>query len=178
MRSFRVAMNQALSDYCGGHELAGGLEFWKLDGLEMKMLTRLLVAMMAAGVVIAGPIPATLAQTPPQRAVLAPLRMQLRDEIARMTSLRPNEIEVHTTHAVIRVVLINTVYNADPSSEREYLASTISALVRKNAETDPRYKPVAVLLVDFVKRGHWYTKTVESIEFRREANGTFARHTT
>lgn len=87
MRSFRVAMNQALSDYYGGHELARGLEFWKLDGLEMKMLRRLLVAMMAAGVVIAGPIPATLAQTPaPQRAVLAPLRMQLRDEIARMTS--------------------------------------------------------------------------------------------
>ena len=79
---------------------------------------------------------------------------------------------------MIRVVLINTVYNADPSSEREYLASTISALVRKNAETDPRYKPVAVLLVDFVKRRHWYTKTVELIEFRREASGTFARHTT
>src|SRR5271166_4297205 len=143
----------------------------------MKMLKLLLVAMMAAGVVIAGSTPATLAQTQ-QHAVLAPLRTQLRDEIARMTSLSPNEIEVHATNAVIRVVLVNTVYNADPSSEREYLASTISALVRKNAETDPRYKPVAVLLVDFVKRGHWYTKTVESIEFRREANGTFARHTT
>ena len=143
------------------------------------MLKRLLVAMMAAGVVIAGPSPATLAQTPAQQhAVLAPLRTQLRDEIARMTSLSPIEIEVHATNAVIRVVLVNKVYNADPSSEREYLASTISALVRKNAETDPRYKQVAVLLIDFVKRGHWYTKTIELIEFRREANGTFARHTT
>jgi hypothetical protein len=145
----------------------------------MKLMRRLLVAMMAAGVVNAGPTPATLAQTPaPQREVLATLQMQLREEIAQMTSLRPNEIEVHATRAVIRVMLINTVYNADPSSEREYLASTISALVRKNAETDPRYKPVAVLLVDFVKRGHWYAKTVESIEFRKEANGAFSRHKT
>ena len=95
-----------------------------------------------------------------------------------MTSLNPNEIEVHATNAVIRVVLVNTVYNGDPSSEREYLASTISGLVRKNAETDSRYKPVAVLLVDFVKRGHWRTKTVELVEFRRQADGAFARHKT
>ena len=39
----------------------------------------------------------------------APLRTQLRDEIARMTSLSPNEIEVHATNAVIRVVLVNKV---------------------------------------------------------------------
>ena len=90
----------------------------------MKILKRLLVAMVAAGVVIAGPTPVTLAQTPaPQHAVLARLRTQLRDEIARMTNLSPIEIEVHATNAVIRVLLVNTVYNADPSSEREYLAS-------------------------------------------------------
>jgi hypothetical protein len=95
-----------------------------------------------------------------------------------MTSLDPNKIEVHATKAAIRVLLVNTVYNGDPSSEREYLASTILGLVRKNAKTDSRYKPVAVLLVDFVKRGHWRTKTVESVEFRRAADGTFARHKT
>ena len=143
------------------------------------MLKRPFAAMLAAVIVVAGPAPAVIAQTPAQQhAISAPLRAQLRDEIARMTSLDPNEIEVHATNAVIRVVLVNTVYNGDPSSEREYLASTISGLVRKNAETDSRYKPVAVLLVDFVKRGHWRTKTVESVEFRREADGTFARHKT
>ena len=68
---------------------------------------------------------------------------------------------MHATKAAIRVVLVNTVYNGDPSSEREYLASTIAGLMRKNAKTNSRYKPVAVLLVDFVKRGHWRTKTVE-----------------
>jgi hypothetical protein len=143
------------------------------------MLKCLLAAMMAAGIVVAGPAPAVIAQTPAQQhAMSASLRTQLRDEIARMTSLDPNEIEVHVTNVVIRVVLVNTAYNGDPSSEREYLASTISGLVRKNAETDPRYRPVAVLLVDFVKRGHWRTRTVESVEFRREAGGTFARHKT
>ena len=143
------------------------------------MLKRFLAAMMAAGIVVSGTAPAVIAQAPAQqRAMSASLGTQLRDEIARMTSLGPNEIEVHATNAVIRVVLVNTAYNGDPSSEREYLASTISALLRKNAETDPRFKPVAVILVDFVKRGHWRTKTVESVEFRREADGTFARHKT
>jgi hypothetical protein len=142
------------------------------------MVKRLVAAMLAAGIVVAGPAPAVIAQTPAQHAISAPLRAQLRDEIARMTSLDPNKIEVHATKAVIRVVLVNTVYNGDPSSEREYLASTIAGLVWKNAKTDSRYKPVAVLLVDFVKRGHWRTKTVESVEFRRAADGTFARHKT
>ncbi len=143
------------------------------------MLKRLLAAMLAAGIVVAGPAPAVMAQTPPQQhAISAPLRAQLRDEIARMTSLDPNKIDVRATNVVIRVVLVNTVYNGDPSSEREYLASTISGLVQKNAKTDFRYKPVAVLLVDFVKRGHWRTKAVESVEFRRAADGTFARHKT
>ena len=126
------------------------------------MLKRLLGAMLAAVIVVAGPALAVIAQTPAQQhAMSAPLRAQLRDEIARMTSLNPNEIEVHATNAVIRVVLVNTVYNGDPSSEREYLASNISALVQKNTGTDPRFKLVVVILVDFIKRGHWFAKTIE-----------------
>jgi hypothetical protein len=142
------------------------------------MLKRLLAAMMVAELVMAGAASAAMAQAPSQEHAPTSLRTQLRDEIARMTSLSPNEIEVHVTSAVIRVVLVNTVYNTDPSSDREHLASTISALVRKNAETDSRYKSVAALLVDFVKRAHWFTKTVESVEFRRGVDGTFARHKT
>jgi hypothetical protein len=142
------------------------------------MLMRLLAAMMIAELVMAQAAPAAWAQAPSQERAPTSLRTQLRDDIARMTSLSPNEIEVHVTSAAIRVALVNTVYNSDPSSDREHLASAISALVRKNAETDPRYKPAAVLLVDFVKRGRWFTKTVESVEFRKGADGTFARHKT
>jgi len=95
-----------------------------------------------------------------------------------MTSLSLNEIEVHATNTVVRIVLVNTGYNGDRPSDREYLASTISALVRTNAEKDPAYKGIVVLHVEFVKRGHWLSKIVDSVEYRRKADGTFARHQT
>ena len=86
--------------------------------------------------------------------------------------------QVHATNAMIRVVLVNTAYNGDRPSDREHLASTISALVNKNAEKDAGYKPIVVLHVEFVRRGHLFTKTVDAIEFRRQADGAFARHET
>ena len=63
------------------------------------------------------------------------------------------------------------------SADREYLASNIAALMNKNAEKDPGLKPILVLHVEFVKRGLW-SKTVDAIEFRRRADGKFARHQT
>jgi len=95
-----------------------------------------------------------------------------------MTSLSPDQIEVHATNAVIRVALVNTLYNGDPPSQREYLASTMAALVTKKAESDPRLKSLLALHVEFAQRGRWLTKTVDTIEFRREAGGAFSRHQT
>ena len=145
--------------------------------LEMKILERLIAATLVAGFIATGAAPAAIAQERAKQLALstASLRAQLRDEIARMTSLNPKEIEVHATHAVIRVVLVNIDYNKDRPSDREYLASTISALVRANAEKDPAYNPIVVLHVEFVKRGNWFSKIIDSVEFRRKPDGTFAR---
>jgi hypothetical protein len=144
------------------------------------MLKRLLATMIAAGLIAAGEAPAALAQEPAKQHALSTAagRSQLRDEIARMTSLSPNEIEIHATNAMLRVVLINTVYNTDPASDREYLASTISALVNKNAASDPRYKAFFVLHVEFANRGRLSTRPVDRMEFRRGADGAFVRHRT
>jgi len=144
------------------------------------MLKRLLAATLAVGFILIGDATATIAQEPAKQHALstASIQAQLRDEIARMTSLGPKEIEVHVTTVMIRVVLINTGYNDDPPPAREYLASTVSALVNKDAGTDARYKPIVALHVEFVKRGLGFTKFVDTIEFRREADGAFARHQT
>jgi hypothetical protein len=146
----------------------------------MTLLKRLMAATLASGCILAGEAPAAVAQQPAKQHALstASAQTQFRDQIARMTSLNPNEIEVHATNTMIRVVLVNTAYNGDRPSDREYLASTISALANKNAETDPAFKPVVVLHIEFLKRGHWFTKTVDAVEFRRGADGAFARHQT
>jgi hypothetical protein len=148
------------------------------------MLKRLLAIMIAAGFIVAGEVPAAIAQKPakahavPTASALAQFQAQIRDEVARMTSLSPKEIEVQATNAVIRVVLVNTGYNEDRPSEREYLASAIAALVRTNAEKDLAYKDIVVLHVEFVKRDHWFTKWIDRVEYRRGPDGAFSRHRT
>jgi len=146
------------------------------------MLKRFLAATFAVGIVLTGSAPAAIAQEPAKLHTLstASARAQLRDEIARMADLSPKEIEVHATSTIVRVVLVNTDYNRNlPSgpADREYLASNIAALMNKNAEKDPGLKPILVLHVEFVKHGIW-SKTVDAIEFRRQADGKFARHQT
>ena len=144
------------------------------------MLKRLIGTTLIAGCIAAVEAPAAFAQPALQQhaQLSASTQAQLRDEIARMTSLSPKEIEVHATKAMIRVVLVNTGYNGDPPPGREYLASTVAALVNKNGETDARYKPIVVLHVEFVKKGLMFRKIIDAIEFRREANGAFVRHQT
>jgi hypothetical protein len=146
------------------------------------MLKRFLAATFAAGLVLTGAASPAIAQTPQGQHALtsAAARTQLRDEIAHMSDLSPKEIEVHATNTAVRVVLVNTDYNHNlPSgpSYREYLASNIAALMNKNAEKDPGLKPILVLHVEFVKHGLW-SKTIDAIEFRRQADGKFARHQT
>jgi hypothetical protein len=148
------------------------------EELEMEMLKRVLVLMLAAGFIVAGGPRAAVAQEPAKQHALSTTsaRTQLRHEIARTTKLRLKEIEVHTTNAMIQVVLVNSPYNAERASDREYLASTILALMKNSTANDPGFKPIVVIHVDFVRRGQWFTQTVDTIEFRREAGGAFARH--
>jgi hypothetical protein len=147
----------------------------------MMMLKRLLVTALAAGFIAAGEAPVAVAQQPHALSTAigrAQFQSELRDQVARVTGLSHKEIEVHATNVSIRIVLVNTGYNGDRPSDREYLASTISALVRANAEKDSAYKDIVALHVEFVKRGHWRSKIVDSVEYRRGSDGRFAHHRT
>jgi hypothetical protein len=144
------------------------------------MLIRFFAATFAVLIVLTGAGPAAFAQELAKQLFSAPARAQLRDEIARMTDLSPKEIEVHATSTMVRVVLVNTDYNHRlPSgpADREYLASNIAALMNMKAEKDPGLKSILVLHVEFVEKGLW-SKTVDAIEFRRQADGKFPRHQT
>jgi hypothetical protein len=70
------------------------------------MLKRLLVAPLAAGLIAVGEAPPVVAQAPAKRQTLSNAeRVQrearLHEQIARITSLSPNEIEVHASKAMI-----------------------------------------------------------------------------
>ena len=95
-----------------------------------------------------------------------------------MTSLDPRQIEIRTTNAVVLVQLVSTLYNTGPASDRDYLASTIAALLERNSKADPRLARVLALHVQFLKRGAWFTRTVDTSEFRRNESGAFVRHGT
>jgi hypothetical protein len=147
--------------------------------LEAKLFAYLLAIGLAVGLLVAGGESAAIGQSSlMQHALSRQEKAQLRDEIARMTSLAPHQIEVLSTVAFVRVVLVNTGYNGDPPSHREYLASTIAALITKKAETEPQMTSFVALHVEFVRKGRWFTKAIDTIEFRRGADGAFTRHLT
>ena len=152
----------------------------KLDELEIKLLKRLIVVALAAGIVLAGQTPAVIAQesTTHQQVSSPGAGAQFAAKIATMTALDHSEVKVQATNSLIRVLLVNTAYNNHPASERDYVASTIAALLAKEAERDPAFKQVVSLHVEFVKHGLWFTKTVDIVEFRKGADGAFKRHQT
>ena len=81
-----------------------------------------------------------------------------------------------TSNTVVLVRLINTLYNTRPASDRESLASTIAALLEKHRRQDPLLARVMEIHVQFLKRGAWFTRSVDTVEFRREQSGAFVRH--
>jgi hypothetical protein len=102
----------------------------------------------------------------------------LKRSIASMTSLDPKHIEIQATNAVVSVRLVDTLYNSGPASDREYLASTIAALIEKDSKQNPSLAKVIALHVQFLKRGAWYAKTIDTVEFRRDQRGLLTRHRT
>ena len=72
------------------------------------MLKRLIGTTLIAGCIAAVEAPAAFAQPNLQQHAQSSASIQAH---SRTTSLSPQEIEVHATKAMIRVVLVNTGYN-------------------------------------------------------------------
>ena len=99
------------------------------------ILTRLLMIALIGWSSVGAEIAPVLAQPAAmQHALTSEARSQLNRSIASMTSLDPRQIEIRTTNAVVLVRLVNTLYNTGPASDRDYLASTIAALVEKDSK--------------------------------------------
>ena len=56
------------------------------------------------------------------------------------------------------------------------MASTVAKLFEKERREDPQFARVAELHVQFLKRGKWFTRSVDTVEFRRQQSGAFVRH--
>ena len=115
------------------------------------MLKRLIVAALAIGIVAVGDVPTVEAQQSSKQHSLAngATLSQLRDAIARMTDLHVRN-----------------------------LASTIAALLAQKAKNDPALEEVVVFHIEFLKRGAWFAKTLDTMEFRKGQDGSFTHHRT
>ena len=143
-------------------------------------MTRFLLIVLAACIAVGGQVAPTIAQPPANRHALttSAAQSQLKSSIATMTSLDQKDIEIQATDTVVSVRLVNTLYNTGPASDREYLASTIAALIEKDSKDNPSLARVIALHVQFLKRGAWHTRTVDTVEFRRDQAGALIRHGT
>ena len=127
---------------------------------------------------VGGEIAPALAQPPAKQHALTSeaAKSQVARSIAATTSLDLKRIEVRTHNTVVLVRLINTPYNTRTPSDRESLASTIAALLEKRGRQDPQLASITELHVQFLKLGGWFTRSVDTVEFRREQSGAFVRN--
>jgi hypothetical protein len=149
-------------------------------GAKKTTLARFLLMALIGWSAFGGEIAPTLAQPSANRHALSGkiAQSQLKRSIASMTSLDPKYIEIQATDTVVLVRLVNTLYNSGPASDREYLASTIAALIKKDSRENPSFGKVLALHVQFLKRGAWYSRTLDAVEFRRDQTGALTRHRT
>lgn len=147
-------------------------------GSKTTKLSRFLMIALIGWSAVGGGIAPAVAQPPAKQHALTSevAQSQLRRSIAAMTSLDLERIEVRTSNTVVLVRLMNTPYNARSASDREALASTIAALLERDRRQDPQLARVMELHVQFLKRGGWFTRSVDTVEFRREQSGAFVRH--
>ena len=96
---------------------------------------RLFLIMLALCVAVGGQVTATIAEPSAKHYALTTkaAQLELKRSIASMTSLDPKHIEIRATETVVSVRLVDTLYNSGPASDREYLASTIAALIEKDS---------------------------------------------
>ena len=141
---------------------------------------RLFLIMLALCVAVGGQVTATIAEPSAKHYALTTkaAQLELKRSIASMTSLDPKHIEIRATETVVSVRLVDTLYNSGPASDREYLASTIAALIEKDSRENPSLAKVIALHVQFLKRGAWRTKSLDTVEFRRDQTGALTRHGT
>jgi hypothetical protein len=147
-------------------------------GIKTTKLSRfLLIALIGWSAVGSGIAPVVAQPLANQHALTSEAaQSQLRRSIAAMTSLDLERIEVRTSNTVVLVRLMNTPYNTRAASDRESLASTIAALLERDRRQDPELARVMELHVQFLKRGGWFTRSIDTVEFRREQSGAFVRH--
>jgi hypothetical protein len=146
-----------------------------------RFLFVVLIVVLAACIALGGEVSSTSAQSPPPRyhaLSSKTAQSQLKNSIASMTGLDPKSIEIQAANTVVSVRLLNTLYNNGPASGREYLASTIAALIEKDGRDNPSLANVVALHVQFLKRYTWHMKVIATVEFRRNQAGALKRHRT
>ena len=89
-------------------------------------------------------------------------------------------VKVTSGGTVLIVARVNSNLNNSTHEGRNNEAKTIAALVAKGIGSELQFKKITAIRVDYVARSAptMKSKTIDSVEFRKDPDGTFGLHQT
>ncbi len=126
-----------------------------------------------------GPV---LAQAPSVQQVQSQdaLLGSIRDEIVQAIGARDATVEVTIVRNTLKVARINSSMNQTSHAARNHEAARIGPIVSRAISGKPELSRIHTIRVQYVARSKSgaYEKTIDIVEFRKDAGGAFQFHAT
>ena len=117
------------------------------------------------------------AQTAP--AAPNPFLDNVQASIIKTITAQENTVEVTLVDSVLTILRVNSNQNASSHGGRNNEAKSIADVVANALVNDETHASVHDIRVQYVKRNtsHSKVKVIDTVEFRKNPNGTFEMHT-
>jgi hypothetical protein len=102
----------------------------------------------------------------------------IKNAIVKATGAQSETIELSTTATTFTVKVVNGKFADATTAGRENEASAIETVVVNAIKEKETFKNIVVIVVQYLKRRNSSSRTVDSIEFRKDTAGVFRHHAT
>jgi hypothetical protein len=102
----------------------------------------------------------------------------IKNAIVKATGAQAETIELSTTASTFTVKVVNGKFADATTAGRENEASTIETVIVNAIKEKEPFKNIVVIVVQYLKRRNSSSRTVDTIEFRKDTAGVFRHHAT
>ena len=102
----------------------------------------------------------------------------IKNAIVKATGAQAETIELSTTATTFTVKVVNGKFADATTAGRENEASAIEMVVVNAIKEKEPFNKIVVIVVQYLKRRNSNSRTVHSIEFRKDTAGVFRHHAT
>lgn len=102
----------------------------------------------------------------------------LKRSVARAIGLPTNEIQLHFIDTVLIVVLTDSKMNSASHSARDNEAGAILSVIAGAVDKASEHKSLATIRIQYIALSAGTARVIDTVEFRKDADGKFQLHQT